>query len=455
MRSFFHLHIGKAVGVGFYVIALFNYCSYENRPVLGLWSYPYFILIAVSVALLLVTLANIWRYSKRGQCQTKLFYSASTYFDLGILFWGLAYFLSTIDLSTNASRIADLNIFGSIAPAAVILEWLVMVLLFIAGAVFIGPKLAKRWKNPMLMVITIGIIILLSEGIIRIKAIIAPFPQGFPTYTSALWQRYYTKFNSEGFRDVEHSLDKPSGTHRILIVGDSFAFGWGIKHINDRLGEQIAGNLTERLENRWEAINASQGDSHTLDHIKFLKQTLPFNPDIVILLYVFNDIDYLSAVTPRSDLPFFSIRSILYKNLYLFQEMYFRLRLLKIRFQEDSGNNPDPYEDSTLVLRHLEDISKFVEIAEMGGASVWVVPFDIAVVSEDKRLARYERFVSQAKGLEIPVLPIDPEYNGFQFSQLVVNKFDAHPNERANRIAAEGVAKIIIDEISNQPKYHF
>ena len=30
------------------------------------------------------------------------------------------------------------------------------------------------------------------------------------------------RFNSEGMRDVEHSIDKPQGTYRIAVIGDSY-----------------------------------------------------------------------------------------------------------------------------------------------------------------------------------------------------------------------------------------
>jgi len=39
---------------------------------------------------------------------------------------------------------------------------------------------------------------------------------------------------------------------------------------------------------------------------------------------------------------------------------------------------------------------------------------------------------------------IENVFDDFQFSQLVVNGMDAHPNELANRVAAEEIAKQLL-----------
>jgi hypothetical protein len=43
--------------------------------------------------------------------------------------------------------------------------------------------------------------------------------------------------------------------------------------------------------------------------------------------------------------------------------------------------------------------------------------------------------------LEVPHLDLLPIYAGLPPSQLMVNRYDAHPNERANQLAAEAIAK--------------
>lgn len=450
MKFFYSYRIGSLIGVFLYITSLTMFRSHSHRPVLDLWSYPFFGIIVISGIIFLSIIIGVWCRQKKTPQPIKNSSSSSTFLDLGILAWGLAYLISAIDSSNNAGRVAELNVFGSITPAAVIFEWLAMGLLFIAGTVYLIPKLSNKWKNPVLLIVTVGVILILSEGAIRVRAIIAPIVQGLPTYTSLLWQRYHVDSNADGFRDIYHERVKPQGTRRILVVGDSYAFGWGVKDINDRFGEQLASNLENKTKGQWEVINASRGDTHTLQHIEFLERTLSYNPNIVILLYYFNDIDYLKPVTKRLDVfsSRFGLSSLFFKNFYIFQEGYMRWQNLKIYIGRESANNQiSPYYDDEVLNQHIKDISKFVEIAKESNAKVFIVPFDIAIIADSMFVNRYHHFVSQAVEFGLPVLSIDTDYNGIEFKDLIVNKFDSHPNEQAHKITAEVAAELLLKKI--------
>src|SRR5277367_709117 len=49
--------------------------------------------------------------------------------------------------------------------------------------------------------------------------------------------------NSEGLRDGEYSIAKPSGVYRIMMLGDSTTFGWGVRQ------EDTAAKFLERKLN--------------------------------------------------------------------------------------------------------------------------------------------------------------------------------------------------------------
>src|SRR5713101_2900925 len=107
---FLRFGLGRVLGLALFVAGLCSYRSYENRPVLGLWSYPFFLVIVVASSLLLGVLVHSLRApsgANRGYGVSRS--SARMFVDLAILFWGIAYFLSASDAPASAGRVTDLN----------------------------------------------------------------------------------------------------------------------------------------------------------------------------------------------------------------------------------------------------------------------------------------------------------------------------------------------------------
>jgi len=442
-----HFHLGRVIGMGLFALSLFFYRSPENRPILGLWSYPFLVIIILSTLLFIIASLNAWRLRKKTYQGDHSGHSGIFYLDLALLFWGMAYFISVTDDSQNSGRIIDLNFFGSIMPVAVCLEWISLVMFLIAAFLFVSSLHKTKCINILLMLGTIVGVLLLGEGIIRFKAVFFPRTQGVPTYTSAIWKSRYVKLNNDGFRDVEHSLTKVPKTHRLLVVGDSFAFGWGIKSIEDRFSSQIGEKLITKTKEQWEVINVSRNATHTLEHIEFLKQALIYKPDIVILLYSFNDINYLHNVSPLKFPSAFSLKKILFKNSYLFQEVF--VRIYRISFLMNPEKY-DLYSDHTLLSHHLQDISKFVKLARQSNAFVRIVPFETGIPLGDSFRNRYRNFVNAAAAAKIPTWSLESSFSNLQFSQIVVNNQDSHPNELANFIAAEEIADQLLKEFHSE-----
>ena len=317
----------------------------------------------------------------------------------------------------------------------------------LAVAILLWKNQERKWVNVGLVVWSVAALLLLGEGVVRIARCIEPVVQGFPTYSSALWSRQYVRLNQAGFRDTHHQVSRDSGGRRLLVVGDSYAYGWGIKKVEDRFGELLALRLGERTGTEWESINASRPDTHTLDHLSFLQSMLMYKPDLIVLLYFFNDIDYLRSGAPRegvSEAPtsWFDRAKplrLLFKNSFLFQELYLRFRLMSYQFSKSGENRYDPYRDGALLERHIGDLSRFVSMGVGTGAFVVVVPFDILTVADAEARLRYRSFVERTTKAGIPILPIANAFTDHQYGQLTVNTLDPHPNEHANRLAAEAV----------------
>jgi hypothetical protein len=95
------------------------------------------------------------------------------------------------------------------------------------------------------------------------------------------------RINSKGLRDADYAYAKSPGKRRVLCLGDSFTFGYGVdesltfaKQLERMLNAAGAG--TER----WEVINAGvpgTGTAHQLAY--FNLEGYKYNPDFVVLCF--------------------------------------------------------------------------------------------------------------------------------------------------------------------------
>jgi hypothetical protein len=100
------------------------------------------------------------------------------------------------------------------------------------------------------------------------------------------------QISSQGLRDREFSLDKPPGTYRIMLLGDSTTFGWGVAQ------DETSAKILERQLNsmhipgydRFEVMNTGVGNYDTVQEVTYYKtQGRQFHPDLVVLMYFIND----------------------------------------------------------------------------------------------------------------------------------------------------------------------
>jgi len=451
LNAFFRLHVGRVLGVTLFVGSLFLYESYQNRPVFGRWSYPFVAVIVAAIVLWAAVVRQAWTGSRRYRAFSEPEPLRAKLLDSAILFWGLAYLLCAIDDPASAGRITDLILVGSVMPAASLLEWVSLLLVFLTLVILVTPKLRGRWMKVGMAIGGLLVTILFAEGITRLKVAISPTVQGFPTYSSKAWGRRYERVNREGFRDVEHDLAAKPGVRRLLLVGDSFTWGGGIKRTEDRLGEQLMNRL-QVTGQRWEVINAGKGDTHTLHHIGTVDRMLSYRPEVVLLVYVFNDIDYIRPTYSRDSPLLASVFDrlrpfwICYNNSYLFQEVFVRVR--NIYYQLPGTALPDPYQDPTVLSRHLDDLGSLVRVASRTGALVRIVPFDNSIAGGLGGRLRYETFVRGAQERGLPVWSLERVFDEYTIEDLVINDLDAHANETANRLVADEVAKRLLQELN-------
>jgi lysophospholipase L1-like esterase len=94
--------------------------------------------------------------------------------------------------------------------------------------------------------------------------------------------------NSKKLRDREIGYERTFGTRRILMLGDSFTEGWGVR-FEDTFSKRIE-RLYAQSGTAAEVINAGVGNYNTVQEAQyFLTEGHKYSPDIVVLNFTYND----------------------------------------------------------------------------------------------------------------------------------------------------------------------
>lgn len=148
--------------------------------------------------------------------------------------------------------------------------------------------------------VTLGRIIRLSKNP-RIIYEFIPDVSVILTYPN-LKRNRPVKTNADGFRGKAVPLDKKLQSIRIVGIGDSNMFGWGVNEEETYLyilSELLNSNYSEFS---WEIINTAVPGYNTVMEVETLKaKGLKYKPDIVIIHHCNNDLDLPNFIREQED----------------------------------------------------------------------------------------------------------------------------------------------------------
>lgn len=173
------------------------------------------------------------------------------------------------------------------------------------------------------------------------------------------------KVNAFGFRGEHVQIEKPPRTVRIVGLGDSLMFGWGIRD-NEAYMALLGKKLNENYPSiSWEIVNTAVPGYNTVMEVETLKQKgLAYRPDIVIIDYVINDTDLPNFIVEREN--YFSLRQsfimkfINSRKLRSVRVVVAPLHAQETRFENDPRRVPAPYREmvgTSAVRNALHELS--------------------------------------------------------------------------------------------------
>jgi hypothetical protein len=277
------------------------------------------------------------------------------------------------------------------------------------------------------------------------------------TKVSLRWFQRHYHMNASGCRDnVNYAATIQPGKRRITFLGDSFAAGHGVKDA----AALFAFRLRE-AHPEWEIHLLAQPGFDTSNELRTLTNQIAghYQFDQVVLVYCLNDIgDLLPEVDQAIQRVYADVEQSgwLRRNSYFVNTVYNRLSLMW---------NPDLKQYFHLLLaayrgpvwqeqrQRLKDLRDLVQ-SHGGRLSVVTFPFFDALGPNYEYQFVHDELDQCWRDLGVPHLDLLAVYRGLPPRQLVVNRFDAHPNERAHALAAAALEPFLQQQLATQPDRH-
>lgn len=256
------------------------------------------------------------------------------------------------------------------------------------------------------------------------------------------------------FRTPGFEFEEKGENFRIVVVGDSFAWGVGV-HFEDtfphRLGVRL--NAVSRGD-RFEVINWSRPGWNTLRQYESLEHRLAeLDPDLVIHSFVLNDaepsdrglVDQMLAAAVRQE-PRPGLSTWLFGHSRLYALVWTRLENHRTHRELTAYYHSLFEENRWRVCRRA--LKRMRNLVRQQGVPMIVVIFPVFDHDMDDTYPYWDLH-SQVReactALEIPALDLMEVFAGVEGRRLAVVPFtNAHPNELAHRIAADGILDYLV-----------
>lgn len=260
--------------------------------------------------------------------------------------------------------------------------------------------------------------------------------------TEAFLMGVDVRINRLKLRERDYGYAKPPGVKRVLMLGDSLTFGWGVpfeettaKLLEKRLNEAVGG----KWGGKWQVINAGVGNYNTSQEVGyFLNEGYRYDPDVVVLNYFINDAEP-TPTRKASPLLFWSYAYIYLKG---------RLDVLgrgALGGQDWAEYYLSLYEDEQpgwkKTVKNIERLAAYCNEKN--------IPLLVANYPElhDFKNYRFAKVGNRLKALAdragSSFIDLLGAVRGQHEPGLWVSPTDPHPNSRANRLFADALAPVV------------
>jgi lysophospholipase L1-like esterase len=278
-------------------------------------------------------------------------------------------------------------------------------------------------------------------------------------------------------RGPELDYDKAPGVFRILYLGDSVTFGYRLEKYEDTFPFVVETLLESSTGREIETINAGVGGySPWQEHVYFVREGIRYEPDLVVVSFVLNDVtekfglvrfggtdesyqlthsyySWADRLLARSGLAYqirtfsrkIKARRILGSDLQLGAVKQEQLNVWTLMNHPEQENVKISWQITLQNLQQIFDFSRQHDVAVL----LVIFPFRVQVKRPDSLSSPQETLGSYAGDNGIAFLDLLPVFstrvrNAGHSPEKIFVDYD-HPNALGNRIAADAIARKILD----------
>jgi GDSL-like Lipase/Acylhydrolase family len=327
-----------------------------------------------------------------------------------------------------------------------------------------NPVVGHRLLNGIVAAVSLSLALVLVEIALRHTDLIPETDQSNANLVyDRSWPDYYKlkpnlhgvpftgialSSNEFGFRDRGMTLPRRAGVERIAVMGDSWAFGWGMEY-EKTFVRRLESLLRERHPDRpVELLNFAIPGHNMNQHFAMLRdEVLRFRPDRVVLFLHLNDIEVIPAsqTEPAAKpdaaatwhLPELKTSQLVYSRVLLPVAM--RLGISNPKYVNDLLSQYSP--EGRYLESYVRYVDGYLDLLRHAGVDVTVFllplalaqnhPYQLQVVNDRVKAIFADRGVEVIELLE--------SYTSHRKDELIIHANDYHPNEFACGLLAEEI----------------
>ena len=330
-----------------------------------------------------------------------------------------------------------------------LLWWVLLISLFVHIWCFFTlfprdkhPKLGLVLGNALVFLGLLGTAAMIGETYLRFVCVQTDsFGMSLP---ARRWFERYVQFNSLECRDREWMVKKPEGVRRIAFVGDSFTYGWGIEHVEDRFTDRVQAMFDRESPGSVEVMNVAKPGWGTRGQMAAIGDVINrFDVDEIVLCYVLNDLEKLlprtadfDPIRPPEPRLFDLDRSCLLDHLY---RIVWVPRVPTVRGYHDWL--AEGYANEQIWRRQERQLGDIMRYCRDEGVTFRAVllPFIRTGGTKFDGPGLHDHMRRFFESNQVEVLDLLEVINGVDAATLMVNRHDAHPNEVAHQLFADAI----------------